>query len=134
MVYRFLADVVMVAHGALLVFFLVGGFLAWRWRRIIWVHLLIGVWNLSIVILDFGCPVTALEKDLRRSGGEQPYDGGFIQHYVDGTVYPAGYTWLAEKIGFALVVTAYLGFFVLGRRSRRRALSGTRDGSVDTRT
>ncbi|MDX6247336.1 MAG: hypothetical protein QOF10_696 [Kribbellaceae bacterium] len=134
MVYRFLADVVMVVHAALLVFFLIGGFLAWRWRRLIWVHLSIAVWNLSIVILDFGCPVTALEKELRRNGGEQPYEGGFIQHYVDGTVYPQGYTWLAEKIGFALLVISYVGFFVLRRRSSKRALSGTRDGSVDTRT
>jgi hypothetical protein len=134
MVYRFLADVVMVVHAALLVFFLIGGFLAWRWRWLIWVHLSIAVWNLSIVILDFGCPVTALEKGLRRNGGEQPYQGGFIQHYVDGTVYPEGYTWLAEKIGFALLVISYVGFFVLRRRSNKRATSGTRDGSVDTRT
>jgi hypothetical protein len=133
MAYRLLADLVMVVHGALLVFFLIGGLLAWRWRRLIWAHLFIGVWNLSIVILDFGCPVTALEKDLRGRGDEQPYGGGFIQHYVDGTVYPEGYTWLAEKIGFALVVISYGGFFLLGWRSRR-APSGTRDGSVETPT
>jgi hypothetical protein len=88
---------------------------------VIWAHLFVGVWNLSIVILDFGCPVTALEKDLRRRGGEQPYDGGFIQHYVDGTVYPAGYTWVAEKVGFALLVISYIGFFVLRRRAKLAA-------------
>jgi hypothetical protein len=130
MVYRFLGDVVMVVHGALLIFFLIGGFLAWRWRWLIWVHLFICVWNLTIVILDFGCPVTALEKGFRRSGGEQPYAGGFIQHYVDGTIYPAGYTWLVEKIGFALVVISYVGFFVIRHRRRARA----RDSSVETPT
>ncbi|HET6987243.1 MAG TPA: DUF2784 family protein, partial [Kribbella sp.] len=36
MIWRFLADVVMVVHGALLVFFLIGGFLAWRWPKLIW--------------------------------------------------------------------------------------------------
>jgi hypothetical protein len=110
----------MVVHGALLVFFLIGGFLAWRWPRLIWAHLFIGVWNLTIVILDFGCPVTALEKHLRRLGGEQPYAGGFILHYVDGTIYPAGYTWLAEKVGFGLVVISYVGLFLISR-SRKRA-------------
>jgi len=108
MLYRFLADAVMMAHAILLIFFVIGGFLVWRWPRLIWAHLFVGFWNLAIVILDFGCPITAMEKDLRRRAGEQPYDGGFIKHYIDGTVYPQGYTWLAERIAFALVLISYL--------------------------
>jgi hypothetical protein len=116
--YRFLADLVMVAHGALLIFFVIAGFLAWRWRGVIWPHLFVVVWNLSTVVFGISCPLTALEKSLRRLGGEQPYAGGYVQHYVDGTVYPAGYTWLAEKICFALVLISYAGL-VWWRVSRR---------------
>lgn len=113
MLYRFFADLVVVVHGTLLVFFVIGAFLAWRWRSLIWAHLFIVGWNLSIVVLDFGCPVTALEKALRRQGGEQPYQGGFIRHYLDGTIYPAGYTWLVEIVAFGLVLIAYAGLLWL---------------------
>lgn len=120
MVYRVLADLVMVIHGALLVFFVIGGFLAWRWPRLIWAVLFVAVWNLAIVILDFGCPVTALEKYLRRKGGEQPYASGFIEHYLDGRIWPEGATPTAEKIGFALLVISYVGFFVIRHRRKTR--------------
>lgn len=121
MVYRFLGDVMMVLHGAFLVFFVIGGFLAWRWRRVIWAHLFVGVWNITIVILDFGCPVTALEKWFRALGGETPYEGGYIKHYLDGTIYPAGATPTAEKVGFALLLISYVGLFVITRIRKRTA-------------
>lgn len=122
MIYRLLADLVMVLHGALLVFFVIGGFLAWRWLKVIWAQLLIIGWNLTIVLVDFGCPVTAAEKWLRRRGGEQPYTGGYIRHYLDGRVYPEGYTWLVELIAFAVVLISYAGLLwwrvVRPRRAR----------------
>ena len=130
MIWRALADIVMVAHGALLLFFVVGAFLAWRWPRLIWLHLAIVIWNLVIVLVDFGCPVTATEKFFRREGGESVYAGGYIQHYLNGWLWPEGATPVAEKVGFALVVTGYAGFFVV-RRRRRAKLRGE---SVGPRT
>ena len=130
MIWRALADIVMVVHGALLLFFVVGGFLAWRWPRLIWLHLTIVVWNLVIVLVDFGCPVTATEKYFRRLGGESVYQHGYIQHYLEGHLWPVGATPIAEKVGFALVVIGYAGYFVV--RHRRRAK--VRDESVGPRT
>lgn len=129
MIYRLLADGMMILHGAFLLFFVIGGFLAWKWRRVIWAHLAVGLWNITIVLLDFECPVTGVEKHWMRKGGEEPYAGGYIKHYLDGTIWPAGYTWLAEIIGFALLVISYLGLYFVSRRSRR-----TREGSVESRT
>ena len=85
MIYRLLADGMMILHGAFLLFFVVGGFLAWRWRRVIWAHSAVGLWNITIVLLDFECPVTGVEKHWMRKGGEEPYAGGYIKHYLDGT-------------------------------------------------
>ncbi|MEV6284553.1 DUF2784 domain-containing protein [Kribbella sp. NPDC051770] len=131
MIYRLLADVMMVLHGAFLLFFAIGGFLAWRWPKVIWAHLAVGVYNIINVTLDFACPLTGVEKHFRREGGEIPYDGGYIAHYLDGRIWPEGGTPVAEKVGFALLVISYVGFFVLRSRRKRRA---TREGSVVTRT
>ena len=51
----------------------------------IWAHLAVGLWNITIVLLDFECPVTGVEKHWMRKGGEEPYAGGYIEHYLDGT-------------------------------------------------
>lgn len=130
MIWRVLADVVMVVHAALLLFFVTGAFLAWRWPKLIWYHLGVVVWNLVIVLVDFGCPVTATEKFFRREGGEGVYTGGYIQHYLNGTLWPEGATPVAEKVGFTLVVIGYIGFFVI-QRWRRAKLRGE---SVGPRT
>ncbi|GAA1567563.1 DUF2784 domain-containing protein [Kribbella hippodromi] len=122
MAWRLLADVVMVVHGALLLFFVIGGFLAWRWPKLIWVHLTIVVWNIVIVLVDFGCPVTATEKYFRRLGGETPYSGGYIEHYLDGRLWPEGKTATVELVAFVLVVIAYAGFVIV-RRSKVRGES-----------
>jgi hypothetical protein len=118
MFYGWLADVVMIIHGALLVFFLIGGFLAWRWFWLIWVHLGIVAWNLTIVLLDFGCPVTASEKALRRLAGEPVYQGGYIHHYLEGHIWPMGQTPSVERVCFTIVVISYVGLFIIRRRRR----------------
>jgi hypothetical protein len=128
--WRFLGDVMFVLHAAFLLFFVIGAFLAWKWARLIWVHLAIVVWNLAIVVIDYDCPFTGAEKYFRRRGGEIPYEGGYINHYLDGHIWPEGATPIAEKVGFALVVIGYAGFFVV-RRRRRAKLRGE---SVGPRT
>jgi hypothetical protein len=129
MIWRLLADAMFVLHAAFLLFFVIGAFLAWKWRRLIWIHLAIVGWNVAIVLIDYDCPFTGVEKYFLRRGGESVYEGGYINHYLAGHLWPEGATPIAEKVGFALVLIGYAGFFVA--RRRRAKLRGE---SVGPRT
>jgi Protein of Unknown function (DUF2784) len=121
MIYRMLADGLLVIHGAYLAFLVLGGFLAWRWRWVLWAHLIAVAWAVPLVVTDaFPCPFTESEKWLQEQGGEEPYDGGYIEHYLDGRLWPEDYTWVVEIACFSLVVISYVGLAVRWRRSKRR--------------
>lgn len=114
--YRMLADVVVVVHIAYVVFIPLGGFFAWRWRALIGVHLAAVLVGLVSVTIGFECPLTAWENSLRERGGWPRYDGGFIDHYLTGKVYPHGYDVVVQALIASAVISAYV---VLIRRSRR---------------
>jgi hypothetical protein len=92
MLFRGLADVVLVAHFAFVLFVVLGGLLALRWPRVALVHVPVALYGATIEFLGFVCPLTPLEVWLRRRGGEAGYEGGFIEHYVTAALYPSGLT------------------------------------------
>jgi hypothetical protein len=112
---RLLADLVVVVHFAYLVFIPVGGFLAWRWPRVIPFHLAAVAVAVVSITVGFECPLTTWEQSLRRSGGEKPYTGGFIDHYLTGRLYPHGHDTLVQLLIGAAVLTSYLGLAVQRR-------------------
>ena len=83
-----LADVLLLLHGAFVLFVIAGGFLVLRWPKLAWVHLPAAVWGAAIEFLGFICPLTPVENAWRRAAGEQGYEGGFIEHYVTAALYP----------------------------------------------
>ena len=92
MVYRWLADLVVVVHALFVVFVLIGAFLALRWRWIVWLHVPAAVWGVLIEYGGWICPLTPLENSLRVRAGQSTYSGDFIQHYLLGALYPQGLT------------------------------------------
>jgi hypothetical protein len=124
MVYGLLADLVMLIHFAGIGFIVAGGLLVWRWPRLVWLHVPGLVWGVTIISVGFTCPLTPLEKYLRRLAGEPVYRGGFIDHYLEGVVYPAELTWLVWSLVAVTVVAGYGGLLV-GRRRRRAAATTT---------
>jgi hypothetical protein len=115
-----LADVVLIAHLAYLAFLPSGGFLAWRWPKIVPVHLAALAVGLVSITIGFDCPLTSWEQSFRRNGGQHAYTDGFVDHYLTGRVYPHGYAWLVQVVFALCVVVSYVGLFL-----RRRSLNRT---------
>jgi hypothetical protein len=115
--YRLLADVVVVTHLSFIAFVAAGGLLAWKWPGLLWVHIPVVVWAVAIVTVGFTCPLTPLEKYLRDRAGESSYDGGFVDHYLDGVVYPGRFTAVARMLVALLIAVGY-GRLLARRRDR----------------
>ena len=93
------ADLVLLLHLAFILFVLLGGLLALRWRRAPLLHLPAALWGAWIEFSAGICPLTPLEQELRRRAGEAGYSGGFVEHYVLPVVYP---DWLSRPTQLAL--------------------------------
>jgi len=122
MPYRLLADLVVAGHALFVLFVVGGGFLAWRWRRVVWLHLPAAAWGVAIEFAGGICPLTPLENRLRLRAGLAGYPGGFLEHYVLPVLYPAGLTRRTQVILGALALAANLvAYGMLLRRLRRGA-------------
>jgi hypothetical protein len=117
MVYRVLADVVVLLHSSFVVFVMLGGFLAWRWRGIVWVHLPCALWGAAIEYAGWTCPLTPLENAFRVRADLAGYRGGFIEHYIIPWLYPTSLTRPTQAmLGTLVVVTNLVAYGVLARR------------------
>ena len=120
MVYRALADCVVLVHAAFVGFVMLGGFLAWRWRPVVWAHVPAALWGAAIEYAGSICPLTPLENALRARAGLEGYGGGFVEHYVIPLLYPAGLTRPAQTVlGTVVVLVNLIAYGVLVRRDLR---------------
>jgi len=120
LIYRALADLVLVIHLAFVLFVVLGGLLVLRRPRLAFIHIPAAIWGILIEYSGWICPLTPLENSFRRSGGEAGYSGGFIEHYIEPALYPAGLTRGAQIVlgSLALVVNLTAYGLVLARRKR----------------
>ena len=117
MLYRLLANAVVAVHGLFIVFIVLGGFLAWRWRWVAALHLPCAAWGVLIEFRHWVCPLTPLENHLRAKAGAQGYEGGFIEHYLLPVIYPGGLTPRSQLVlGTAALAVNLLAYGVLARR------------------
>jgi hypothetical protein len=118
-----LADLVLLAHLAFVLFVALGGLLALRWRHVPWVHLPAVAWGVLIEISGGICPLTPLENRLRAAAGEARYEESFIEHYILPVLYPAALTRETQFVLAAFLVSlnlvVYVAVWYRWRRSGR---------------
>ncbi len=86
--YSALAVCVLFLH-ALFILWVVFGALLTRSRPILRrMHIISLVWGILTELLPWPCPLTVLENRLEGKAGVEPYQGGFLLHYLDKLVYP----------------------------------------------
>lgn len=126
MLFRLLADAVVVFHALFIVFTVLGGLLVLRWPKLMALHIPCAAWGVIVQVVVGGrCPLTPLENHFRDLGGEAGYGESFIDHYLTSLIYindpPA---WLHPALGIAVAVinvSVYGTLIVRWYRRRRRA-------------
>lgn len=105
MIYRFLADVLVVVHLAFVIFAVFGGVFCFRWRKAAWVHIPAVLWAAVIEFTGWICPLTPLEVSLRIQGGTSGYSESFVEHYIVPVLYPPGLTFgIQIALGIAILL------------------------------
>lgn len=122
--FRALTGFIVAVHFAYLGYVVFGGFLAWRWPRAVWPHIIAVAWGVVIVVADLlanglTCPLTYAEDWSRQRAGEPPLTVGFIDRYIEGVLYPQRFSATAQILAGLVVVVAWVGARVArGRRLR----------------
>lgn len=118
-----LADLVLLAHLAFILFVSLGALLVLRWRRLAWLHLPMVAWSSIVNLTPWRCPLTPLENSLRTAAGEAGYEGGFIAHYITPLIYPAGIDWdMGLLIGIGIFAWNALLYGIILHRWRHTRL------------
>jgi hypothetical protein len=126
--YQSVVGLVVVLHFAFIGYVVVGGFLALRWRRTIWLHIAAVIWGIGIATNRVDCPLTWVERWARARAGMAPLPpDGFISHYITGVIYPVGWVVGVQLVSFAVVALSWALYFRrhVARRRNNRAI--TRD-------
>jgi hypothetical protein len=121
MLYRVLADAVVLLHLAFVAFVVLGGLLVLRWPRVAWLHLPMAAWGAFVELYLHYCPLTPLENWLRTRGGLVTYDSGFIAHYIVPVIYPPGLTPGMQLFLGILLVVGYIGIYGLAWHNYRKS-------------
>ena|SRR5215467_14444449 len=124
--YRLLADLVILVHFGFVVFAVAGGLLMLKWRWFVWIHSAAIIWAASVELFGWVCPLTPLENWLRARAGEAVYNSDFIARWLFPMLYPAGLTRDIQIVLGIFVIVVNLAIY--GLVFRAGAKHNQRDG------
>ena len=129
LIYRIAADLTVTFHFAYAAFIVVGPLLIlagtlrkWEWIRNAWFRL-IHLAMIGIVVaeglLGIVCPLTTLEKWLRKQAGQASYVGDFLATWVHDVLFVEFSTSTLNAIYFAFGALVAVAFWLAPPRFRR---------------
>jgi hypothetical protein len=130
LIYRALADLILALHLVFVLFVVLGGLLVLRWPRVAWLHIPAAIWGVLIEYTGWICPLTPLENSFRARGGQAGYSGGFIEHYIQPLLYPAGLTRSTQVVLGSVVLLLNLAAYGIALSRMRRGELSDRDRSA----
>jgi len=92
MVYRLLADLVLIAYFAAVIFALFGGFGVLKWRRLIKFHVPVALGSAGMMLTGWFFPLTPLEHGLRLKAGMAVDKIGIVEQYLTPFFYPTPFS------------------------------------------
>ena len=116
--YQRAADLVAAIHFLLTLFALLGGFLVIFARWVAWIHVPVAFWGAYAFLAAKTCPLTPLEKKLRKKAGAQVTEDGFVEGFM-----PFLKKWVESPrqreflIGSLFLIWSVMVYFFLWKRS-----------------
>lgn len=108
---QFLADLIVLAHFAFVLFVLCGALLLLKWPRLMWLHLPCVLWGMLVEFNGWLCPLTPLENHFRELAGLELYSGDFVMEYVMPVLYPQELTRDLQIVFGSIVLLVNLSIY-----------------------
>ncbi len=107
--HRLVAAVALWTHVVFVAFTVLGGFLALLLPWVLLPHIASALWGARMVRWRTTCPLSVVEN-WGRSGSGRPRlrDGGFIEHYFVGRLYPRSWARRVEVVVGTLVLGSWV--------------------------
>jgi len=119
-IHQLLADLVIVLHLLFILFAIFGGLLVLKKRWIAFLHIPAVLWGGFVNVTGGICPLTPLEVSHQIASGQEGYEGGFIEHYLEPIVYMSGTSRTLElSLGIVVVVWNVLIYSLIFVRLRK---------------